>query len=98
LACWEPDLPFLENLRFKTGFVVLVGSALILAPAPESTASPPAACRMSTADRTWLLGALANWRSSERDILKIGAQPLPMIMTADERCLYTLPAGQAILR
>ena len=37
--------------------------------------------------------ALRSWQTAERTILKLAPAPLPMVVTVDDCCTYTLPAG-----
>ena len=49
---------------------------------------------MTQGDRTWLKGALDNWQVSARRDLGIDPDPLPDVVTLDDRCLYIMPAGR----
>ncbi len=70
----------------RTGtWLFMIGASLVATPLPAAEST----CVMSRADKAWLDGAIANWRSSERDILKLAPAPLPTIIAIDAACTYT---------
>lgn len=49
-------------------------------------------CQLAEEDRRWFAEALAGWTTVRRNFLKGPDQPLPQIVTYDDRCAYTLTA------
>ncbi|MBY8825194.1 hypothetical protein [Sphingomonas colocasiae] len=72
-------------MRRSGTWLLTIGASLALTPLPAAGAG----CAMSRADKAWLDGAIANWRASERDILKLMPAPLPTIIAIDAACTYT---------
>ncbi len=50
-------------------------------------------CETVAEDRQWLADALASWQTVSRDFLSAPDQRLPLIVTFDSRCSYTLAAA-----
>lgn len=67
----------------------------LLASAGCATVPPAqsAACTMAPEDRTWIVGALDNWRVSARTDLRIDPEPLPDVVAIDANCTYVLRNG-----
>ncbi|QDP18484.1 hypothetical protein FMM02_00030 [Sphingomonas xanthus] len=53
---------------------------------------------MSQADSGWINGALANWKTAERELLDLDPVPVPTVVTADERCQYDGRGGKLPLK
>lgn len=72
-------------MRRPGTWLFMIGASLVAMPLPAAEST----CVMSTADKIWLDGAIANWRSSERDILKLAPAPLPTVIAIDAGCTYS---------
>lgn len=65
--------------------------ALLLATALQAVAAP--GCALSEADRAWLETAVAAWRATSREALKIDAGPMPRLVLFDASCVWDVAAG-----
>jgi len=63
-------------------------------PAAAQSASVAAAasrtCRMAADDERWLRQALTGWGVAQRRLLRVPARRVPLILTYDGRCSYTI--------
>ena len=72
----------------------ILALGLLLSAACTGAAAQEDGCVMTQGDRTWLKGALDNWQVSPQRDLGIDPDPLPDVVTLDDRCLYIMPAGR----
>lgn len=71
--------------------LIVIGSgALHLPPTTQAEEQTPTsnACQMTTVDRQWIEGALADWRFAEVHELKLVPTQLPVIVLFDDHCQY----------
>ena len=64
---------------------------LLFAPAPVLAES--AECRMDPADRAWLAGALAQWRTTQQSELRFADVRMPAVYAIDARCTWRVTGG-----
>jgi hypothetical protein len=74
--------------------VALLGLGLFASAGCATVPASGASCTMTESDRVWVEGALANWQVSAREDLHIDSNPLPDVVTLDDRCTYVLPHGR----
>jgi len=77
----------------RVGWVILLMPLGISARTTSGAIGASLSCVMSATDRSWLTSALTNWQTAERIILKLAPARMPMIVTVDANCTYTIAAG-----
>jgi hypothetical protein len=72
--------------------------SMALAGTAAPAAAAPPACVMQRADAKWIEGALANWVTAERTLLRLPAAPVPTVVVADKSCQFNATGGALPLR